>query len=703
MKNRKLSLQVLFDWLVIFFIFLIGFWLIIIRPLGPNLSRLPGDLGDTRFNNYILEHDFRWITGQDSSLWNLPAFYLYPQTLTFSDNHLGSMLFYASFRWFGLDRESAMQGWYLLSYILNFGAAAYVLMKIKLKPMAIGLGAFFFTYGFPVLAQEGHEQLAYRFCIPFACYALWQFSQKVQFKNIVLTMFWLVWQFYLSIYLGFFLALFLLVLAVGLPFTQNTSLLDILKYWPGMIKQAWKNSKITANVIYLLLISMLTLALFFLFKPYVLASKTYGFSRSWQEVSTMLPRIQSYLIADNSKLWQPFAYLSAQVTAMRWEHQMFIGVAPVLLLILGLVWHFKSPNRKIAFLFFGAAGFLVLLTLDIGGFSLYKILWYLPGVNSVRAVTRIILLLMWPVALFISIVVDALLKVSNRTFNYSVMALIILGLMITESVFINHYTYLKTDSYSRLQTLRKEIPANIPEDPVLFVWNPDDTPWFITELDAMLLSQDLGWPVMNGYSGNVPEGYGQTKSCEQAVVRIIRYMNFDKIQDPSFYKNLISRVVSVGPEECQWPKEVPVLSLTNFSGPFSQELFSGISIKILSLTKQENNLYIQIDVENHSSQTLPAESATGNPFRISWRMIDAIQGNPMSGFDPRIDLFSDIPAGGHSLMTIIATPPTGKGEYRVEVSAVQEGIVWFHDRGMLPARSIQTINVDNSGQWTISN
>lgn len=554
-KNEKVVLRVLFNWLEILVIFFIGLWLIVIRPLGPNLTRLPGDLGDTRFNNYILEHDFRWITGQDSSLLNAPFFYPYPQTLTFSDNHFGSMLFYDTFRWLGLDLESALQAWYLLSYFLSFGAAAYVLKKFKLKPLAVGIGAFFFTFGLPLLEQESHMILFYRFCIPLACDAIWQFSQKPHFKQLVFMLFWLVWQFYLSIYLGYFLCLLLAVVAVGLPFTKNKSYINILRYWPSSIKQAWKSSKIRTDIFYMVLIFFLLFALIILFQPYILASKTYGFSRSWEEVQTMLPRIQSYFLAYHSIFWHQLSIsLSSQITVCGNEHQLFIGMSAIIALVLGMVWRFQSAHRKMAFLFLGAAGFLVLLTLNVNGFSFYKILWYLPGFNSIRAVSRIILVLMWPIALFISVEVDALLSLSVRTSNFSAIVLIILGLMVAESVFYNHYTFSKADAYSRIQTLRKRIPSNLPEDPVLFVSNLDSSSWYLTELDAMMLSQNLGWPVMNGYSGNLPQGYGPTTSCDQAVVRIIRYMNFEKTTDPSFYNNLISRVVSVGPVDCQWPK-----------------------------------------------------------------------------------------------------------------------------------------------------
>lgn len=705
MRNKNSVLRGLLDWLIIIVIFLIGFWLIATQPLGFKLERLPGNLGDTRFNNYILEHDYRWITRDDPSLWDAPFFYPYQQTLAFSDNHLGSMIFYAFFRCLGLYRETAFQAWYLLSYLLNFAAATIVMKKINLKPLAIGIGAFLFTFSLPVLAREGHGQLSYRFCIPLACYSFWLFSQKPKLKLLALTLLWLVWQFYLSIYLGYFLSLLLTVIAIGLPFYQYRSIIKCLRYWPCLIINAWKSIKVKPDIFYLFSIFSLFLALIYLFQPYISASKTYNLTRSWQEVSQILPRPQSYFISDGSILWGSFSNHVANIENYRWEHQLFVGISAFTLLTLGTIWRFQSPYRKMAFLFLNAAAILVLLTIKIDSFSIYKIIWTLPGVNSIRAVSRIILVLLWPIALFISIELDALLRLNNQVFNYSIIGIIFLSLMIIESALFNHVTFSKAEAYSRILTLREQIPSNLPEDPVLFVWNPNSSKWYFTELDAMMLSQDLGWPVLNGYSGNTIKGYGQTKGCDQAISRIISFMDHQNITDTSYYYNFISRIVSIGPINCKWIKNLrmPHPSYSQSSGAFSKDIYSGIIIKIVSLTKKKNFLIIHIDVENHSSILLPAGSLSGNPFQLSWRMIDTNQKDPYQGFDSRKDLISDIPPGDHALMTIITSPPTEKGEYSVEISAVQENIAWFHDRGMSISKSTQKIIVTDESKWTISN
>jgi hypothetical protein len=302
---------------------------------------------------------------------------------------------------------------------------------------------------------------------------------------------------------------------------------------------------------------MCLLALYALLLPYAKASEVYQFTRSWSDVSLLLPRIQSYFISDHSTLWQPFASLTTKIKYLRWEHQLFIGFSTILLLVAGMFLCFRSKHRNMAYLFIFSAAVLVVLTLNFRGFSFYKYLWTLPGFNSIRSITRIILVLMWPISIFIAIEADVLLRISVKPFVFTFIVLLMLGFMAAESIFYDHTTFSKADAQARLQTLQEQIPARIPDDPVLYVWDTDTGSGVARELDAMLLSQNLGWPAMNGYSGNFPPGYGITTTCNQASLRIKDYMKFKGVTDPQVFSNFMARIVSVGPGPCDWSTEQP--------------------------------------------------------------------------------------------------------------------------------------------------
>jgi hypothetical protein len=524
------------------------------------MALVPGDLGDARFNNYILEHFFRWVTGATRDYWNAPFFFPFQQTIAFSDNLLGSAPFYTLFRWVGLDMASAFQGWYILGYFLNFIAAGYVLWRLKLKCLAIGAGAFFFTFGLPMLAQENHAQLLYRFCIPLAFFLLWRFYQVPRLQTLICLGAFIVWQFYLTLYMGIFLLLLLTVLFILLPFfVPEQTFFQQFAIWPRCLIESWSTAHFTKRVLAVVVAAVLGFGFMVLILPYYRTSRIYGFSRSLFEVYAMLPRIQSYLLADNSQLWISIANFSPNFP-LRWEHQLFPGLAVVTLVLAGIAWRFHTYNRTLAWLHFTAVLTLIALTLEVHGFSLYLLIWMLPGMSSIRAITRIMLALMWPLSLFIAWVVDGfILRFSQQRRWMQTAAYLIVGLLVVESVFYNHATYAKEVAQSRLDELAKQIPAIVPPNPVLYVADNLQDPFYATEIDAMLLSQELGWSTLNGYSGNYPPGYKSSTSCKQLPVLIKNYMDFAGITSESFYLDIMKRVVPLGFEDCDpsWWVKMP--------------------------------------------------------------------------------------------------------------------------------------------------
>jgi len=78
-----------------------GLYLVPINIYKTNFSKVPGDFGDARFNNYILEHGYKYLTGKTATYWNAPFMYPYPNTIALSDNLLGTVPLYSGFRILG--------------------------------------------------------------------------------------------------------------------------------------------------------------------------------------------------------------------------------------------------------------------------------------------------------------------------------------------------------------------------------------------------------------------------------------------------------------------------------------------------------------------------------------------------------------------------------------------------------------------------
>lgn len=85
-----------------------------------NADQIPGDLGDSRFNMFVLEHGYRWLIGLDASFWSAPFFYPAPNVIALSDNHLGGVPIYSAFRLLRCRRETAFQLWLVSIFSLNY-------------------------------------------------------------------------------------------------------------------------------------------------------------------------------------------------------------------------------------------------------------------------------------------------------------------------------------------------------------------------------------------------------------------------------------------------------------------------------------------------------------------------------------------------------------------------------------------------------
>ena len=82
---------------------ILGFYFLIFQYTQFDLSLIPGDLGDGRFNNYILEHVHNFFCG-NADFWNSGFMYPEPNIITYSDNLSGTAPIYSIFRLTGFDR-----------------------------------------------------------------------------------------------------------------------------------------------------------------------------------------------------------------------------------------------------------------------------------------------------------------------------------------------------------------------------------------------------------------------------------------------------------------------------------------------------------------------------------------------------------------------------------------------------------------------
>ena len=122
----------------------------------------PGDFSDASLINYLLEHDYRWLTQQPSHtrFWDTPMFYPEPNATSYTDTLLGALPQYAVWRFLGFEPDTSFQLWIVVACVLNY-VSSYLLLHILLgfDGLASNTGAFLFSFAGSRIIQEWHPQL----------------------------------------------------------------------------------------------------------------------------------------------------------------------------------------------------------------------------------------------------------------------------------------------------------------------------------------------------------------------------------------------------------------------------------------------------------------------------------------------------------------------------------------------------------------
>ena len=661
-------------------------------------SRMPGDSVDARLNLVFLENIFAYFSGRSASLIHLSFFYPYPYVSAFSDNLFGAAPIYLLARYCSLTPEAAFQFWFILGYFLNFSASCYAFRLFGQSRSASALGAIVFTFGLPVSAQMGHAQLQYRFGLALAIAYFHLFLTRYDWRAFFLSCLWLVWQFFCSIYLGFFASLFLASLLISFLlqqfFEKNLKISQRPSLPLGEALSSWRALDHVRRRQFLITLALALLALVILFFPYLEVTKLYRFTRTWMEVSAMSPRLLSYLLADHSLIWGGVS-AKLQGLPVRWEQQLFIGLVPLSLLAFGAAqarfwigWGGRLTLVVISLLF------LVLLTLNFNDHSAWRFLVGLPLFSAIRALSRIILLFLFPLSLLLAAIVDLVLKTNKINKRYF-LVLISLPLLLEVSA-VQATTSLKEDWVARTDVEAARLPGALPAKPILFF--AQRALFFEQEeLDAMRVAQEKDLPTLNGYSGALPHHfraqYGD--DCAEYPRRILLYLEFIGQGDKNAaYTELAQRVAPIGFIGCNetWRTAAP-MSFTRDA--LTREALAQLSLELASSPKRSlepsasRPTHLALKIINRGREHISALSLIDRPLRLAWRINDHL-GLPLTSWTQpredqplgilpqsyRRDLPGDIPAG--DAIEILAPIPQEVLTLNrtLEFTLVQEDTIW---------------------------
>ena len=472
---------------------------------GKNFQYFPGDLGDARFNNYILEHAHKFITGQTKSLWDAPFMYPESNVITYSDNLIGTAPFYSIFRILGYDRETSFQWWLLLITGLNFACCFFFLKSLSGNKYGAVLGAFVFAFSLSLQSQMTHAQTFTRFLIPLSFWMIFLFSKELKPRYYFAALFILVYQLYCGIYLG-------LLLLIPLMFLIRFSLLCNIKVFEQKMKDnKWLIKIVGATVINFIISLPLII-------PYAKRALNSA-SIQYKDIYHTIPTIKSYFFSQRGSFFWDFLSNNAIEYPAWWDHQIFVGGIAMICMVIFIILVILKITKRRSIIQFSSDNFLVVLVLTCivtffyftrcGTFSFYWIVSKIPGFGALRSLTRIMNIELIFFSVAVGFVFGKLLNIHKWYTIFIFM--VILALLIADNYLKEGFSYRTEKGLAQARTevlikKTKDIPAGsvVSYEPLKLEAYP-----FIYHLDAMLVTQKLNLKTVNGYSATSPGGYSR--------------------------------------------------------------------------------------------------------------------------------------------------------------------------------------------------
>jgi hypothetical protein len=489
----------------------IGGMLLAFHPMIlSGLRRMQSDWGDTRLNNYILEHGYRWLREMpgNAHLWSPPVFFPAPNTAAYSDVLLGVAPLYWPWRIVGFAPDTAFQLWMLTIGTLNYVAALLLFARgFRCRPVASAVGATLFSFAAIRTAQIIHAQLLPHFYVVLALFALIRLFEHAPERRSI----WVaalaaacVAQLYSSYYYAWYLFFAMLLAAIGaaaFPNSRARALATIrTNLWP---------LGVCACVAGLLLAPLVI--------HYSQAVHEVGM-RNFSAIEPMLPRPESWAyMGPGSWLYGGLdRFALFHEIPMEHEQRLGLGIGTAVFAAMGL-WTARR-RRLVRFAALVPLAMAVVATRWPGGFTLWRAVFALvPGAAALRAISRIGIAVVLAASLGVALLVDFLssaragarpptappMAARNRWLHALAIVLIAAVVFLEQGQRLPSYD--KLAGRARVARITGELGSRCAAFLYTTVGGADD-PWHY-HADAMWASMERATPTLNGYSGNQPPGW----------------------------------------------------------------------------------------------------------------------------------------------------------------------------------------------------
>ena len=450
-------------------IFLVSGLVLLAYPMLGGL--LPGDLADTRFIHYILEHSRLWLhqTELHTSLWNMPFYYDYQNTLAFSDMMLGAMGLYIPLREF-FNPHTALKIWFLLVCILNYISMYYLLKKcFKFNALSSAVGAFLFAFSLPRSSQIEHFQLFTQFFMIISLCTFFSIdknkSRKINNLFFFLTSLFFTVQLYTCFYFGWFMVyggIIFLITALIFKETREKVFDFFRNFYPEIV--------IYSSFTIILLLPLI--------EHYLAVGAQFPYNMPDFRVLKLKYLISSKSIIDS---------IIYSVPEVHGANMMGIGFITTIAVLTGLFGN--KTYRK----------FLLLFSVVVLAFFMYEelnrlLFYYFPGANVIRAGSRVIFLLLPIYSYCLAYFLDKI--------KINAVLIIITVLILAEQITPLYYNWSAEEHNKRINSY------TVPENCRVIYKDVSGAESFD---EAIYMNVDMMWLgikekvyTVNGYSGYMP-------------------------------------------------------------------------------------------------------------------------------------------------------------------------------------------------------
>jgi len=469
------------------------------------LDRVQGDLLDSRFVNYILEHGFRWVTGAPGhrDIWSPPFFYPARNAAAYSDTMIGTAPLYWCWRRCRFAPDTSFQLWMFTVSSLNF-LASYLLLKsgFRLGTSASSLGAFFVAFNAPRMNQLMHPQLLSQFESVFTTYALIRLFTDTEGLRFGKVVFWamiavlgIVTQLYAGFYLGWF---FILALGIAsawaciLPSCRGPFQFFLKRYLPVVV---WSAA----------FASLLLLPLFI---------------HSWRAKNELGDRSLGEAGAADLGSWVylgPESWLWGRVRVLGqspgWgvdhERRLGVGVLTPCLCAAGL--YIARRCLAVRLVSLTALTLFVCVTTLPGGFTAWNVLYqYVPGASALRAVSRAGLVVYLAAAVGLAFAIDSL----RRRRGWGAGLACVLALVCALEQGLATPSFEKRRQRAEVAAIADKLDGTAEAFLVIPRPTPTGEPYDKFHVDAMWAGLFRQIPTVNGYSGWYPPDWAALRTCD---------------------------------------------------------------------------------------------------------------------------------------------------------------------------------------------